>query len=589
MQVHYDLIQGSPEWLAYRLEHDNASEAAAILGLSKTTTRSELLHAKHTGLGREFSDWVQRNVLDYGHEVEALVRPLVEAMIGESLYTMTCSDGRLSASLDGINMGEDITFECKQWNDRIAALVAAGEMPEEHMPQCQQILMVTKSGKLIFAVGDGTPENLLTLEVFPDPAWFERIRAGWKQFHEDLAAYTPPAVVVEAVGRTPETLPALRIEVTGMVTASNIAEFKATALGAIKSVNRDLKTDQDFADNAKAIKWCADIESRVKAAKEHTLGQTASIDAVFRAMDEISAEARNVRLELERLDKARKDAVRGEIVAGGIAALREHVAGLNTRLGKPYMPAVTADFAGAIKGKRTIDSLNDAVDTLLANTKIEASATADRIQGNLGVLQVLAAGHEFLFADEHQLVLKAPEDFRALVENRLAAHQAKEAERLQAEQARIRTEELARIEREQAEAAAQAEKAQKEAFAKSSFAPSAIETVAVPELAPVTFWDVALADEAADAAHGQDLAPAASAVVVPLAAHRPAHASAPTLKLGQIAERLGFSLTGEFLKNIGFEPAARDKSALLFHEADFPLICMRLVSHIQHVQAKQAA
>lgn len=63
----------------------------------------------------------------------------------------------------------------------------------------------------------------------------------------------------------------------------------------------------------------------------------------------------------------------------------------------------------------------------------------------------------------------------------------------------------------------------------------------------------------------------------------------PTLKLGQISERLGFSLTGDFLKNLGFEPAARDKSALLFHEAQFPLICMRLVAHIQAVQSTQAA
>ena len=63
----------------------------------------------------------------------------------------------------------------------------------------------------------------------------------------------------------------------------------------------------------------------------------------------------------------------------------------------------------------------------------------------------------------------------------------------------------------------------------------------------------------------------------------------PTLKLGQIGERLGFNLSGEFLKNLGFEPSARDKSALLFHEADFPLILTRLVAHIQEVQAKQAA
>ena len=43
-----------------------------MLGLSKSTTRNELLRIKHSGMAKEFSDWVQRNVLDKGHAVEAL-------------------------------------------------------------------------------------------------------------------------------------------------------------------------------------------------------------------------------------------------------------------------------------------------------------------------------------------------------------------------------------------------------------------------------------------------------------------------------------------------------------------------------------
>lgn len=448
----HNLVQRSAEWLTHRLSHDNASEAAAVLGLSRTTTRTELLHMKHTGLGKEFSDWVQRNVLDYGHEVEEKVRSLIEAVIGEVLYPVTCSDGRLSASLDGLTMSEEIAFECKQWNAEIAAQVAAGIMPEQHMPQCQQILMVTGAEKVIFAVGDGTPENLLTLDVLPDPAWFERIRAGWAQFHEDLAVYVPAVVKAEAVGHTPETLPALRIEVTGMVTASNLADYKAHALAVFAGINRELKTDQQFADADKVVKWCSDVEARLAAAKQHALSQTESIDALFRTIDDISAEAKRTRLELDKLVKARKEAVRGEIVAGGIVALREHVAALNVRLGAPYMPSVTADFAGVIKGKRTVASLQDAVDTELARAKIDASATADKIGMNLATLRELAAAHAFLFADTAQIVLKANDDLTVLVKSRIAEHQQKEAARIEAEREKIRKEEVARLEREKAEA-----------------------------------------------------------------------------------------------------------------------------------------
>ena len=91
MKIH-ELVQGSDEWAAFRLAHHGASEAAAMLGLSKKTTRSELLHMKHTGTPKEFSDWVQKNILDYGHEVEAMARPIIEELIGEDLYPVTCSN-----------------------------------------------------------------------------------------------------------------------------------------------------------------------------------------------------------------------------------------------------------------------------------------------------------------------------------------------------------------------------------------------------------------------------------------------------------------------------------------------------------------
>jgi hypothetical protein len=112
--------------------------------------------------------------------------------------------------------------------------------------------------------------------------------------------------------------------VTGQVTASNLAEFKATALGAIRSVNRTLKTDQDFADAEKAVKWCADVEARLKAAKEHALSQTASIDELFKALDDIAAESKAVRLDLDKLVTRRKDEVKEEAVTAARTARDAH-------------------------------------------------------------------------------------------------------------------------------------------------------------------------------------------------------------------------------------------------------------------------
>jgi predicted phage-related endonuclease len=533
----HDLIQGSDAWDQFRLTHFGASEAAAMLGVSRKTTRNELLRMKKTGIAKEFSDWVQKNVLDHGHAVEGPARKIIEAEIGETLYPVTCSDGEISASCDGLTMAEDLAWENKQWNEEYAAAVLAGQVPEEHMPQCQQVLMVTKADRLIFSISDGTRERTVWVVVHPNAEWFARIRAGWQQFAADLATYTPTEVVAEMVGRAPEALPALHIVLKGEVSASNLAEFKDVALTAIRSVNRELKTDQDFADSAKARKWCEDIEARVSAAKDHALSQTASIDLLFRTMDEVSAEARDVRLALEKLEKARKESRKGEIVAGGVKGLSDHIAALNVRLGKPYMPAPSADFGTAVKGLKTFDSMQNAVDTALANAKMAASAIADRIDANLKHLAAEAADHSALFPDEASVVLKAADDFAALVQFRVADFKAKEEKR--------KADDLAK-------------------------AAVVVEPVAAPVAAP---------------------APAVISMPMRTAAARAtAPSTPPSLGIGTINERLQhFTVTEVGLRGLGFEPAGRERAAPRYHEADFPHMLAAIVGHMQAIQARQAA
>ena len=61
MQTH-KLEQGSDLWHQFRLDHFGASEAAAMLGLSTKVKRNELLHIKHTGQAKEYSDWVENKL-----------------------------------------------------------------------------------------------------------------------------------------------------------------------------------------------------------------------------------------------------------------------------------------------------------------------------------------------------------------------------------------------------------------------------------------------------------------------------------------------------------------------------------------------
>lgn len=403
MHIH-DLAQGTEVWNAFRLTHFGASEAAAMLGISKKVRRTELLHMKKTGTPKEFSDWVQKNILDHGHEVEALARPIVERIIGEDLYPVTCSDGAISASCDGLTISENRGWEHKQWNADLAAAVASKQLPDEFMAQPQQCLMVTGAEVWTFTVSDGTEKNMVSMDILPDPVWFKRIRAGWEQFEKDLADYVPQVAEPEAVGRTPESLPALRIEVTGMVTASNLEQFKEHALSVFGRINRELTTDQQFADAEKTVKWCKDIEERLAAAKQHALSQTESIDALFRTIDEISAEARATRLELDKLVEARKKQIRIDIQNDGVGALAKHIESLNAEIQPLKLVTPPVDFAAAMKGKRTIDSLRDAVDTTLAGAKIKANEIAAETRSRLTWFNEHAKGYEFLFPDLQEII-----------------------------------------------------------------------------------------------------------------------------------------------------------------------------------------
>lgn len=460
MQTHDHLIQGSPEWHAYRAEHDNASDAPAMMSASTYKSREQLIAERATGVTPEVDAATQR-LFDSGHRFERLARPVAEALLGEELSPVTGSNGRLSASFDGITLMDDVAFEHKRLNQRLrAALSTPGctgaDLPMEYQIQMEQQCAVSGCEKVLFMATSWADDDALLEEMhcwyYPNLDLRARIVAGWEQFHKDVAAYKPgTAAAAPVVGRTPENLPALLIQVSGAITASNLPEFKEHALTVLGSINRDLRTDQDFATAESTVKWCGDVESRLAAAKAHALSQTATIEEVFRAIDEISAEARRVRLDLNKLVTARKEEIRGEIVAGGIAAFRDHIAALNARLGKPYMPAMPADFNGVIKGKRTVDSLRGAVNDELARAKIAANEIADRIQLNLNTLREQATAHAFLFADAPTLVMKANDDLQVLIKSRIGEQEAKEAKRQEDERERIRAEEVAKVQRAQKE------------------------------------------------------------------------------------------------------------------------------------------
>lgn len=587
-----ELIQGSAEWMAHRAQHFNASDAPAMLGCSPYMTRTELLTRMKTGITQDVDAGTQRR-FDDGHLFEALARPLAEQIIGQELYAVTGTNGQLSASFDGLTLMEDTAFEHKTLGEALRYTPwdegNGYHLPLHYQVQMEQQLLVSGAERVLFMASKwdgGTLVEERHCWYASDSELRAKIVAGWDQFAKDLIDFTPTAAEVKPTGKAPETLPALHIVIQGGVSASNLDEFKETALGAIRSVNRELTTDVHFADAEKAVKWCSDIEDRIKAAKDHALSQTASIDALFRTMDEISAEARRVRLDLDKLVKARKESMKADIVASGVAAMAKHIRELNASMPANYMPVVPADFGGAIKGLRTIDSITNAVDTELARVKIAANEIANRIHANVKTLQ--ASG--LVVHDAAALVLKAPDDLAAVIAQRVAAEKAKEeeqreriraeeaarlereakaeADRLERERAHAAQVEADRIAREQAEAVSAARIREEQAAAPSiqtydngapmysttTFKDNGQPIMLTPDGKRSIFCDVADDEEPAD--------------------------NGARLTLGRINELLNpISISVAGLSTLGFEPAEQVKSARLFRECDLPAICRAISAH----------
>jgi len=423
------LTQGSAAWLAARARYFTASEAPAMMGVSKYQTRSELLRQKATGIVAEVHAATQARFAA-GHAAEAACRPLAEAIIGEGLYPIVAIDDseKFLASSDGATMLCDIGWEHKLLNQRLAESVDRGEVQASHKWQLVHQCLVFGFEKILFSVSDGTPENHHWCWFMPSAADFQQLRAGWAQFEQDLQHYQPEPHAAKPAGQAPDTLPALFVEVTGQVVASNLGDFKTRALEVFAHIKTALSTDADFADAEKTVKWCKEVEDRLESGKQHVLGQVASIDALFRSIDAIKEEARRTRLNLDKQVKAEKESRKLERVREASQALQAHCDKLARRIGLP-LPAPSPLFGEAIKGLKSLDAMDDKLSVALAQAKVEASALADRIQANLQRLDQDGASWRFLFPDLASVCSKPEEDFAALLAQRLRAHQESEAAR----------------------------------------------------------------------------------------------------------------------------------------------------------------
>lgn len=548
MITYEDMPQGSQEWHEHRRTHFNASDAPAMLGLSKYKSRTQLLHEHATGITKDIDQATQR-LFDRGHRFEALARPLAEEIIGKKLYPVVGSDGNFSASFDGLTMCETINFEHKTLNAELRRIFAAGEpLPEMYTSQIEQQHMVSGAEKTLFMAsewddyGNLIEEHHCWCEL--DPAMRERILAGWSQFVQDLAEYVPAEVAVAPVAETTEALPALSIQTSGAISIqSNLAIFGEKLGEFVQRINLNPETDQDFANAEAAVKVLVNAQAALESAEAQALAQASDVDAMRRTVAAYAKTARDTRLMLEKVIKSEKENRKTAIVTAARAAFQQHVQALESEI-KPITLNVSApDFGGAIKGLKTISSIQDKVDGALATGKIYADAQAKDVRDKLAWIKENSEGYTFLFADMQQIILvNGIEAFQAIVTQRIDAHNQAEKDRLEKEREKIRLEEEAK----------------------------AAEKVKIEPPAAVTEPPVEVKQHAAPI---ENIAPVKPGAM---------------MNLGEINNRLGFSVSVDFLFVLGFA-FSTEKNAKLYLASDFPAICEEISRHVLAVSSQQIA
>lgn len=565
MKILEGITQGSPQWHAARASRFTASQAPAMMGASKYQTRAELLREKATGITPEVTPEQQR-LFDRGHAAEAGARAIAEQALGEDLYPVTAisdADDRLLASFDGITLGENIAFECKLWNESLAADVRSGEIGPHYYWQLEHQLLVSGAEFVLFVCSDGTPERFVSMEYCSDPERRAALIAGWDQFAADLAAYVPEDRPATVTATPIESLPAVVVQVQGALTVGgNLPAFGQALRAFIERIPARPATDQQFADADAACKALKKAEDALTQAEDGALAQISDVEVMRRTVADLKELARSTRLATEKLVKAEKDARRTEKVMAARQAFETHVARLQMDIKGVRLIVPMPDFGGSIKGLSSLASIDDKLTAALIAGKAEANTLASRIAGNLQTLDSVPQ-YAHLFADRHELAYKDAETLELLMQKRVDA----EAARIEAERARIRAEEEHKAQMEAAERLKEEQEAERQRA----------------QPTPLHGPHGTIAYQA-DGTPGKPLVPAPTAAAPVAAGIAPAVATGnaaddtPELTLGTINERLHpISISAAGLAEFGIEPLATRKAAKLYSQAQFEQACRAIV------------
>ncbi|MEA5420303.1 hypothetical protein VB712_13815 [Spirulina sp. CCNP1310] len=212
----------------------------------------------------------------------------------------------------------------------------------------------------------------------------------------------------------------LEIQISGKIQNSNFPLWKDSLLQKIKSINMKLMTDEDFAVATQDAKLLKKAEEAIQDAKIKAIQQTQEIQLLFTALDQISEQARQARLRLERQIKFRKQQIRDELITASIQQIQGHIncrPGIYSRLdNSKYLQRYQYELA--IKGK-PMSTVRNVLAGLVQNLKNTIDQESQQVLRKYEIIEAVGSDEKLLFQDIDHLVSLSEKELRLTIENRI--------------------------------------------------------------------------------------------------------------------------------------------------------------------------
>ena len=188
-----DLIQGSQEWLSYRMSKIMATDAGVILDVNPFKSLENLYEEK-LGLTQNIKT---NPAMQRGHDLEPVARELFSHNIGIEMTPCVCENNTnswMAASLDGLSSCDKYILEIKCPNEDTHKLAINGQVKPYYYAQCQHQLAVTEAEILYYFSyrPEYTSNPFAVIEFIPDEKYIQNMIKLEKKFWFDLCQMTPP-------------------------------------------------------------------------------------------------------------------------------------------------------------------------------------------------------------------------------------------------------------------------------------------------------------------------------------------------------------------------------------------------------------